>query len=593
METPDESFTVNFVTETPSARHSFPVTHGDLIAEDELSSPGASDDEEDPKRESFTAPGYDRLDRKGFEDFGKDVKDLESQMKATEKEWGGDRQSLNESVWSRDSLLSGQEVDAEKLGTSASLANSKLKEETSKEAKKEHPRPLSGKIDIFDKNTDLLKMARGLQRLPPKASPEPKQEERKPAVQSGKLSDRLKMFGGGASFTKGQALKKPEKKEEEEEAVLAKEEAKEVPKPKGPGASDPKATSVEPTEDSSEVDGGTTSSAPPQPKHSPKRHSSSYISVSAFETIEEEGSTGVESVENFDKVAPLPKIEPSLSRRQSAELLRLDGIVKPDIPAVTLTGVAAAGDRKASTGSPSHSPLLSARRAARLTSVPATMSSQGSEAMALYMNSANLPHLNNMMDSHKKEEQARVAKVVKGLQALPRWSGANVQLKFIGLKTDDRPKLQIWKQHVSFYELRVLSSKREGGGGGMEGREGWREERDGGEVEEEGRGREKGGGGGGRRGEGREKRGGREKGGGGRRGEGREKGGGGRRGERREKGGGEKRREKGGGRGRRGGERGGEGREKRGREKRGDKRGGEGEEGKEGRGRRGEGREKR
>ena len=486
VETPDESFTVNFVTETPSARHSFPVTHGDLIAEDELSSPGASDDEEDPKRESFTAPGYDRLDKKGFEDFGKDVKDLESQMKATEKEWGGDRQSLNESVWSRDSLLSGQEVDAEKLSTSASSANSKLKEETSKEAKKEEPRPLSGKIDIFDKNTDMLKMARGLQRLPPKASPEPKQEECKPAVQSGKLSDRLKMFGGGASFTKGP---KPEKKKEEEESVVAKEEAKEALK--GSGGSDP-----EPTEDSSEVDGGTTSSAQPQPKHSPKRHSSSYASVSAFETIEEEGPSGVESVENMDKVAPLPKIEPSLSRRQSAELLRLDGIVKPDIPAVTLTGVAAAGDRKASTGSPSHSPLLSARRAARLTSVPATMSSQGSEAMALYMNSANLPHLNNMMDSHKKEEQAGVAKVVKGLQALPRWTGANVQLKFIGLKTDDRPKLQIWKQHVSFYELCVLSSKREGGGGnGGKGREGWWRGRGG----REGEGR------GGRRGEGREK----------------------------------------------------------------------------------------
>lgn len=69
--------------------------------------------------------------------------------------------------------------------------------------------------------------------------------------------------------------------------------------------------------------------------------------------------------------------------------------------------------------------------------------------MALYMNSADLSHLNHLLDEHREKEKKRVTKVVNGLLSMPRWTGANVQLKFNGLKTDDRAKVQIWKQHVS------------------------------------------------------------------------------------------------------------------------------------------------
>jgi hypothetical protein len=483
VETPDESFTVNFVTETPNAKHSFPVTHQDLIAEDDLSSPGSSDDEGDPKRESFTAPGYDRLNKKNFDDFGDDVKDLQSQMKANEKEWGGDRQSLNESLKSsRDSRVQEEGGDRRSLNESLRSKDSGHDEvvkldsdkrdsksvgsKSEGDSRKEPPRPLSGKINIFEKqdnNTSVLKMARG---PPSVAAPGPKQEEEKPMTQSGKLSDRLKMFGGGANFTRGLPTRIAEKKPEE---IAGKEELKEAPKPEPSGP-----RTAEQNEDS--PDSGTTitplkpsdsSSIPPQQRtsiSSPRKRSSSYVSMSAFETIEEEGSSGVESVESLDKVTPLPKIEPSSSRRQSAELLRLDGIVKTDTPSVSL-----ATARKASSGSPSHSPLLSARKAAqsvkgtsadtspapvraKFTSTPST-TSQGSEAMAMYMNSAYLPHLNSLQEKYEEEERKRVAKVMRGLLSLPRWTGASVQLKFMGLKTDDRPKLQIWKQHVSSFTL--------------------------------------------------------------------------------------------------------------------------------------------
>lgn len=458
VETPDESFTVNFVTETPNAKHSYPTTHHDLIADD-LSSPGSSDDEEDPKRESFTAPGYDRLNKKNFAEFGDDVRDLESQMKATEKEWGGDRQSLNESIRSRDSLRAGQEV----IELEGTLSKST---EDSKELEKEQPRPLSGKINLFEKNASVLKMAmRGLPNRPSsQTSPDPKKEDNKPTVQGGKLSDRLKMFGGKASVAKGLPTKKPERKEGE---VVTKEVVSE-PEKAGASNSAPaqcgsklepgKAARVDMAQDGVAQDSNDTSSTPPQQKSSPKRHSSSYVSISAFETIEEE-SSGVDSVESLDKVSPLPKIEPSLSRRQSAELLRLDGFIKTDTPpALIQAGIAL---RRGSGSSPSHSPLLSARTAgilrsepvaspviSRITSAP-SVSSQGSEAMAMFMNSANLPHLNSLQDDFKEKERKRVTKVMNGLLSLPRWTGASVQLKFLGLKSDDRPKLQIWKQHVS------------------------------------------------------------------------------------------------------------------------------------------------
>jgi len=66
--------------------------------------------------------------------------------------------------------------------------------------------------------------------------------------------------------------------------------------------------------------------------------------------------------------------------------------------------------------------------------------------MALFMNSANLVHLDDLLKDHRKEETEKVEEVLNGLLSLPRWTGMS---EFKGLKTDDRSKLQVWKLQVS------------------------------------------------------------------------------------------------------------------------------------------------
>ena len=48
--------------------------------------PGSSDEDE-PARESFTTPGFDRLNSQNFEGFGEDVRDIDQIRKETEEEW--------------------------------------------------------------------------------------------------------------------------------------------------------------------------------------------------------------------------------------------------------------------------------------------------------------------------------------------------------------------------------------------------------------------------------------------------------------------------------------------------------------------------
>ena len=322
-----------------------------------------------------------------------------------------------------------------------------------------------------------------------------KKPEMKIVVQGAKLSDRMKMFGGGAAKTPHTA-KSEEKKGKDMAGKTAsypmptRAKKQNVTKPDGGsdstdgGASTPPGTPTPP-----DTPGTSTPPSTPTPPTTPpritsqKKRSSSYAGISAFETIEEEGSSGVEeSTESLDKVAPLPKLGPSLSRRHSAELLRMDGIVKPDIEAQASKASAAhkavEAESKASRSPASQSPLLASKKAASLhgakdsksdrrrdgsvatrsISVPAQASTQGSEAMALFMNSANLSHLNSLQDEHREKEKKRVAKAMGGLLSMPQWTGRNVQLKVMGLKTDDRPKIQIWKQHVSMDEVLVLMS---------------------------------------------------------------------------------------------------------------------------------------
>ena len=267
------------------------------------------------------------------------------------------------------------------------------------------------------------------------------------------------MFGGGASFIKSPPIIKPKEKEEDKET---KEELVEV-------IGDVLKTEPIPLPESKLANHHQKSNA----GSSSRRRSSGCVSVTTFETITEEGvDESHESMENLDKVTPLPKIEPSLSRRQSAELLRLDGIMplsdtKLDSFNDTFPENGYMRTRRSSDGETHHSssigkalsPLVhkfpSATNKAQdkpnskvrsiSVSIPAT---QGLETMALYMNSANLPHLTSLQDEHEEMQKKRVAESVDGLLSQPRWGEASAQLKFIGLKTDDKVKVQVWRQRV-------------------------------------------------------------------------------------------------------------------------------------------------
>ena len=76
----DEAVSVSFVTKASNVKKPFPVTHHKLMTEDDLSSPGSSDEEEGggAPQDSFlsTVPGFEKLDSKTFEDFGKDMSEV-------------------------------------------------------------------------------------------------------------------------------------------------------------------------------------------------------------------------------------------------------------------------------------------------------------------------------------------------------------------------------------------------------------------------------------------------------------------------------------------------------------------------------------
>ncbi len=75
LKTADETVTVTFVTKSSNIKIPFPVTHHQLLRDEDLESPGASDEEGGGARDStFTTPGYDHLDASTFDNFGTTIK---------------------------------------------------------------------------------------------------------------------------------------------------------------------------------------------------------------------------------------------------------------------------------------------------------------------------------------------------------------------------------------------------------------------------------------------------------------------------------------------------------------------------------------
>ena len=461
LETSDESYTVKFITEAPILKRPLPFKHHDLVIDDELSSPGSSGDEDDPKRESFTAPGYSRLNQSSFENFGEDVKDIESQMKQAEKEWGRGRKSIGESLRSSRSSVSPvvrDEIDSV-VGVEAVTEDGQSKQE-SLEVK-----------GMKRESSDVMNLASRFQTPIAEAPKVSKMAVKKISVKKGSVGDRLKMFGGGVNLTTPPAASKEEKrKEEEKKEEEEKKKTEEEEKRKKKEEEEKRKEEEEEKKRKRSRDESSQLEAlqqkRPTSSSSPHKRSSTFSTIS-FETIEEEASNtslnAEESTESLDKVVPLqPNVPgPSLSRRQSQELQRIDGIQHQSDAEEPLKVDSA---QKMSTPG-TNSPLLSStkkgtslyhrtsgknlKEVRSVSSPESSLSSKGSEALALFMNSANLPHLNSLLAEDKEREKKRATKVTNTLLSMPRWTGASVQIKFHGLKTDDRSKIQIWKQHVS------------------------------------------------------------------------------------------------------------------------------------------------
>ncbi|CAI8021499.1 Villin-1 [Geodia barretti] len=82
LKTPDETVTVNFIPQS-NIKKSFPVTHVRLLKEEDLSSPGESEDEATTRVDSS---GFEKLDLQTFEEFGDNTSENYNEKKGEGEE---------------------------------------------------------------------------------------------------------------------------------------------------------------------------------------------------------------------------------------------------------------------------------------------------------------------------------------------------------------------------------------------------------------------------------------------------------------------------------------------------------------------------
>ena len=357
--------------------------------------------------------------------------------------------------------------------------------------------------------TDVMKMVTQLQGKKQETTSDPATSQAPSRL--GNVSAKLAMFGGGATYIKPPPMKQTQTTEpsrdstSKEASTFKSEEESEMVEnqfPESPSHTEEDKQADSPNKETASVQQSdlqasaastevTTSVLQPRQR---MRSTSSLISITTFETIkEEEDESGaeidddLERVESTDKITPLPNMPPPLSRRHSEELLRLDGmeVHKPsttesdktppldrkespprsralDIKEKEVRRSPSPPKRRHSGGSSVYSPLMQSSDAStvqkreksdrgekpRPLSVPPSPP-KGSEAMALYMNSANLPHLNHLKVKHEKEETSAAEALVEALLSKPKHTQEQVPLEFRGLVLSEGiAKFYTWKQKV-------------------------------------------------------------------------------------------------------------------------------------------------
>ena len=78
LKTPDETVTVSFIPRQTNVKQSFPVTHAKLLKEEDLSSPGESEEEQETAAGREISADLERIDLQNFDDFGEDLKGVVS-----------------------------------------------------------------------------------------------------------------------------------------------------------------------------------------------------------------------------------------------------------------------------------------------------------------------------------------------------------------------------------------------------------------------------------------------------------------------------------------------------------------------------------
>ena len=74
LKTAEETITVNFIPQQSNLKRSFPITHAKLLKDEDLTSPGESEEEEAETVARETSSGFENIDLQTFEDFGEDIR---------------------------------------------------------------------------------------------------------------------------------------------------------------------------------------------------------------------------------------------------------------------------------------------------------------------------------------------------------------------------------------------------------------------------------------------------------------------------------------------------------------------------------------
>ena len=374
LKTPDETVTVNFIPQQSNVKKSFPVTHARLLKDEDLSSPGESEEDEDASTAAVAqvdSSGFEKLDLLGFEEFGERRNDTEIQGKAKEEkamedgeEKGTDVEEEEEEGGAGEQSSNNMEVVvAEKKGESEKEGETekevKGKEEVThfKEVDTSMPDVLNKKqveraasMDtVKPPELPLLKKWGDIQNLeqseeiaegemdPSKSVPE-EEEEREPGESGRKLSvvpeenedeaeTPLKSLPHNVAHTEGVRTKQPEKEEEPETEVLKRVTKMEVSAAgkgagvggggRGKGLEKVKVGSV--SEKLKMFGGG----------RKVTRSVSDSATKNTITSKTGRATTNGKSAESEifkDEISPLPNIDKQGIRRNSEEKLRMDGL---------------------------------------------------------------------------------------------------------------------------------------------------------------------------------------------------------------------------------------------------------------------------